>query len=69
MRGIGELGIGVIAPNDDVGHHVVSQAQFEGDLRLRAILVQTRQSAEVFRRDGRRVFLADERVRVRRVTW
>ena len=58
----------MVAPDDHVGDGVVSDAQLDGDLRLRTILVQTRQGAEVLLGNRRRIFLADERVRVRRVT-
>ena len=69
MRGVGELRGRVIAPNDDVGDDVVPHSQLEGDLRLRPVLVQTRQRAEILGRNRRRVFLADERVCVGRVAW
>ena len=69
MRGIGELRGGVIAPNDDVGDDVVPHSQLESDLRLRPVLIQTRQSAEILGGNRGRVFLADKCVRVCRVAW
>ena len=59
----------MVSPNDDVANGVVPHAQLDGNLRLRAVLVQTRQRAEVLGGNRRSVLLADERVRIRRIAW